>query len=57
MIPLIVVLFFGSVAGGTGPAWHEWRARRERERLEAEARLPASARVVYLPSACCRPPA
>lgn len=57
MIPLLVVVFFGTLTGATGPAWHEWRARREREQLEAEAKLPPPARVVYLPSACCRPSA
>jgi hypothetical protein len=44
-----VLVFFGLVVGGTGPAWHEWR------RARAARRDRPMARVVHLPSAGCRP--
>lgn len=49
MIVPIVVAFFGLVVGGTGPAYHEWLDRRRANRDRPLAR------VVYLPSARCRP--
>lgn len=46
----LVITFFGVVL--TGPAGVEWFENRRAKRLELESR-PA-ARVVYLPSGCCR---
>jgi hypothetical protein len=50
MIPYLVVIAFGLVVVGTGPSYHQWRARRREERDRPLAR------VVYLPSASCRAP-
>lgn len=71
MIAVLALVVVGLVVGGRGPTWYDWRARRRamfplRPRLFQELRnalayrpqpLPAlpAARVVYLPSACCRP--
>ena len=49
MIAYLAVIFFGLVVGGTGPSYWDWRRRRQ------ERRDRPLARVIYLPTACCRP--
>jgi hypothetical protein len=58
VIAFVVVVFFGIVVGGTGPAFQEsefaTRLRVRLERRRARLALPR-ARIAYLPSASCRP--
>lgn len=49
MIAELVTVLLGAAIGGSGPAWHDWRAR-----IRARRDFPA-ARVEYLPSGECLP--
>jgi hypothetical protein len=47
---MTLVILLGLAIGGSGPAWHEWRARRRADRDRPLAQ------VHYLPPAAIRPP-